>query len=297
MTGALSIEELRGLCAELGDVVELKKQLLLQEPGPERLHDLRVAVRSARSLLVLTRDSFESEQLNPARHAGARLSYLTGRARNLDVFVEHWKELTFGLDPDVVVNLGPVLSHVNQNRTSEYQQIREFLRGDEASVFSNELRRLATLPSNSNRADDVVKKAIRRINKRVVAVSGSLSDLAPDEVLHQARKDLKKLRYSLEMTRSHFPPRQLDRFIELVADVQNIIGRHQDAVTFSNELWSVGRRISLSSSPDSVISIGILLNPIDDVRRHARRKSLARLRAYSEDDAQQILKKLVGNID
>lgn len=297
MTGALSIEELRGLCAELGDVVELKKQLLLQEPGPERLHDLRVAVRSARSLLVLTRDSFESEQLNPARHAGARLSYLTGRARNLDVFVEHWKELTFGLDPDVVVNLGPVLSHVNQNRTSEYQQIREFLRGDEASVFSNELRRLATLPSNSNRADDVVKKAIRRINKRVVAVSGSLSDLAPDEVLHQARKDLKKLRYSLEMTRSHFPPRQLDRFIELVADVQNIIGRHQDAVTFSNELWSVGRRISLSSSPDSVISIGILLNPIDDVRHHARRKSLARLRAYSEDDAQQILKKLVGNID
>jgi CHAD domain-containing protein len=121
--------------------------------------------------------------------------------------------------------------------------------------------------------------------------------LAPDEVLHQARKDLKKMRYSLEMTRSHFPTRQLERFVEIVSDLQSVIGRHQDAVTFSNELWSVGRRLAQTGAADSVISIGILLNPIDDVRRNARRKSLARLRAYAEDEPQQTLKKLIGNID
>jgi CHAD domain-containing protein len=297
MSEALTINELRRLCAVLGDGVDDRRAKFLDAPDPDKLHNLRVAVRSARSLLVLTRDSFESEQVTPARHAGARLSYLTGRARNLDVFVEHWKELTFGLDPEVVVNLGPALSKVNESRVVEYRLIKEFLEGDEAAVFSTELRRLATAPSTSEKADDVVRKAIRRINKRVLAVSNALSDLAPDEVLHQARKDLKKMRYSLEMTRSHFPTRQLERFVEIVSDLQSVIGRHQDAVTFSNELWSVGRRLAQTGAADSVISIGILLNPIDDVRRNARRKSLARLRAYAEDEPQQTLKKLIGNID
>ena len=189
------------------------------------------------------------------------------------------------------------MSKVNESRVVEYRLIKEFLEGDEAAVFSTELRRLATAPSTSEKADDVVRKAIRRINKRVLAVSNALSDLAPDEVLHQARKDLKKMRYSLEMTRSHFPTRQLERFVEIVSDLQSVIGRHQDAVTFSNELWSVGRRLAQTGAADSVISIGILLNPIDDVRRNARRKSLARLRAYAEDEPQQTLKKLIGNID
>lgn len=297
MVNPLTIEELRGLCAHLGDLVEGRRQSFVSEPSPEKLHELRVAVRSARSLLVLTRDSYATEQLNEARHAGARLSYLTGRARNLDVFIEHWRDITFGLDPEVVVNLGPVLSRVNENRLAEYKIIREFLQGEESETFADALRALASLPGTSAKADDVVRKAIRRINKRVLAVSNSLSDLAPDEVLHQARKDLKKLRYSLEMTRDHFHSRQLEKFVETVAELQSVIGRHQDAVMFSNELWSVGRRLAHSDVPDTVISIGIVLNPIDEVRRHARRKSLAKLRAYADDESQQALKKLVGSLD
>lgn len=293
----LSIEELRELCADLGDLVASRRQAFVSEPGPERLHEFRVAIRSARSLLVLTRDSYAPEQLNQARHAGARLSYLTGRARNLDVFIEHWRDITFGLDPEVVVNLGPVLSHVNESRLTEYRNIREFLRGEEAETFADELRNLASAPRTSAEAEDVVRKAIRRINKRVLAVSNSLSDLAPDEVLHQARKDLKKLRYSLEMTRDHFHARQLEKFVESVAELQSVIGRHQDAVMFSNELWSVGRRLSHSNVPDTIISIGIILSPIDEVRRNARRKSLAKLRAYADDESQQALKKLVGSLD
>lgn len=293
----LTIDELRALCAHLGGLVDERHQSFVSEPGPEKLHELRVAVRSARSLLVLTRDSYTTEQLNEARHAGARLSYLTGRARNLDVFIEHWKDITFGLDPEVVVNLGPVLSRVNENRLTEYKIIREFLQGDGSESFADALRVLASLPGTSAKADDVVRKAIRRINKRVLSVSNSLSDLAPDEVLHQARKDLKKLRYSLEMTRDHFNSRQLEKFVETVAELQDVIGRHQDAVMFSNELWSVGRRLAQNDVPDTIISIGIVLNPIEDVRRQARRKSLAKLRAYADDESQQALKKLVGSLD
>lgn len=285
------------MCAELGDLVASRHSSFVSEPGPEKLHEFRVAVRSARSLLVLTRDSFTSEQLNEARHAGARLSYLTGRGRNLDVFIEHWKDITFGLDPEVVVNLGPVLSRVNENRLIEYKIIRDFMQGEESGAFADALRSLASMPGTSIEADDVVRKAIRRINKRVLAVSNSLSDLAPDEVLHQARKDLKKLRYSLEMTRDHFHARQLEKFVDSVAELQSVIGRHQDAVMFSNELWSVGRRLAQSNVPDTVISIGIVLNPIDEVRRHARRKSLAKLRAYADDESQQALKKLIGSLD
>ena len=297
MGNPLSIDELRHLCAELGDLVASRHSSFVAEPAPERLHEFRVAVRSARSLLVLTRDSFTSEQLNEARHAGARLSYLTGRGRNLDVFIEHWKDITFGLDPEVLVNLGPVLSRVNENRLIEYKVIRDFMQGEESGAFADALRSLASMPGTSVEADDVVRKAIRRINKRVLAVSNSLSDLAPDEVLHQARKDLKKLRYSLEMTRDHFHARQLEKFVESVAELQSVIGRHQDAVMFSNELWSVGRRLAQSNVPDTVISIGIVLNPIDEVRRHARRKSLAKLRAYADDESQQALKKLIGSLD
>lgn len=289
--------ELCGLCADLGDAVSVARNTLLTEPAPARLHEFRIAVRSARSLIVLIRDSFESTELNEARHAGARISFLTGRARNLDAFAEHWRDLTIELDPDIVVNLAPVLRHINSLRETEYRTILTSLREPEFAHFETELDRISKLTPGPLPADVVVQKAIKRINKRVINVAESLSELAPDEVLHQARKDLKKLRYSLEMTRSHFPARTLDKFVETLSGLQITIGHHQDAVTFSNELWSAGRKLGSTMSSDTIVSIGILLNPIEDVRRSARRKSLAKLRAYSEDEVQQHLKKLLGNLD
>lgn len=289
--------ELRGLCADLGDAVAVTRNTFLTEPSPVRLHEFRIAVRSARSLIVLIRDSFESTELNEARHAGARISFLTGRARNLDAFAEHWHDLTIELDPDIVVNLAPVLRHINSLRETEYRSILASLRDPEFACFETELERISKLAPGPLPADVVVQKAIKRINKRVVNVAESLSELAPDEVLHQARKDLKKLRYSLEMTRSHFPARTLDKFVETLFGLQTTMGRHQDAVTFSNELWSAGRKLGSTVSSDTIVSIGILLHPIEDVRRSARRKSLAKLRAYSEDEVQQQLKKLLGNLD
>ena len=289
--------ELRGLCADLGDAVAVARNTFLTEPSPVRLHEFRIAVRSARSLIVLIRDSFESTELNEARHAGARISFLTGRARNLDAFAEHWHDLTIELDPDIVVNLAPVLRHINSLRETEYRSILASLREPEFACFETELERISKLAPGPLPADVVVQKAIKRINKRVVNVAESLSELAPDEVLHQARKDLKKLRYSLEMTRSHFPARTLDKFVETLFGLQTTIGRHQDAVTFSNELWSAGRKLGSTVSSDTIVSIGILLHPIEDVRRSARRKSLAKLRAYSEDEVQHQLKKLLGNLD
>lgn len=289
--------ELRGLCADLGDAVAVTRNTFLTEPSPVRLHEFRIAVRSARSLIVLIRDSFESTELNEARHAGARISFLTGRARNLDAFAEHWHDLTIELDPDIVVNLAPVLRHINSLRETEYRSILASLRDPEFACFETELERISKLAPGPLPADVVVQKAIKRINKRVVNVAESLSELAPDEVLHQARKDLKKLRYSLEMTRSHFPARTLDKFVETLFGLQTTMGRHQDAVTFSNELWSAGKKLGSTVSSDTIVSIGILLHPIEDVRRSARRKSLAKLRAYSEDEVQQQLKKLLGNLD
>jgi CHAD domain-containing protein len=288
VAATLSISELRALCAELGALVKERRLAFLSVPSSTSLHELRVAVRSARSLIVLTKASFESTELNAVRHAGARVSYLTGRARNLDVFIEHWRDLTLELPPDVVVNLGSVIAHINSVRESEYRNVYESMRLAECIEFEDELLRLAEIPPCDDPADVVVRKAIKRINKRVVNVANSLSDLAPDEVLHQARKDLKKLRYSLEMTRSHFPTRSLEKFIETVTELQ---------VMFSNELWSTARRLGSSTSADVIVSVGMLLNPIEEVRRQARRKSLTKLRTYSDDDVQQQLKKLVGNID
>lgn len=297
VVGVLTIEELRELCGELGVGVREKRTAFASEPGPVSLHEFRVAVRSARSLLVLTRGSFEGEELNAARHAGARISYLTGRARNLDVFVEHWRELTIELESAVVVHLANVLNHVNEMRIREYRSILEFSTSDESIEFEREMQRLANVPSLNPHADEVVRDSIKRINKRVVAVARSVSDLAPDEVLHQARKNLKKMRYSLEMTRDHFSPRHHERFVDIVADLQNVIGRHQDAVVFANELWDAGRKLAEGGSSDTLISIGILLHPIEEARRTARRKSLAKLRNYADDDVQQLLKKLIGSLD
>lgn len=297
VAGEWTIAELRELCDTLANDVSARRHAFINDPNPDRLHSFRVAVRSARSLLVLTRDSFTCEDLALARETGARLSYDTGHARNLDVVAGHWQELTLELDSDVVVNLAPVLALINEVRLREYRYICEKLRSDESNAFETEMKRLANVESTTMHAHQVVRKAIKRINKRIITTSAGLSDLAPDEVLHQARKDLKKLRYSLEMTRSHFPTRTLEKFIEAVAELQTVIGRHQDAVVFANELWNAGRKLSESASPESVVSIGILLAPIEAVRRQARRKSLAKLRAFADTEVQHQFRKLVGSID
>lgn len=298
MTEALSVDELRALSGELGLKVRSDRLSFLAGPNATSLHQFRVSVRSARSLLVLTRDSFVGEELNIARHSGSKLSYLTGRARNLDVFAESWRDLTMEIESDIVMNLSAVLDQINASRSIEYRNVIDFLATDEATTFENELVRLVECERTNDSADEIVKKAIRRMNRRVRTIAESLSDRAADEVLHQARKDLKKLRYSLEMTRSHFPGRQLEKAMNTIGDLQTTIGRHQDAVMFTSELWSCGHRLAAQgASAEILVSVGILMAPIDEVRRQARRRSLARLRSFIEDDSQQQLKKLLGSLE
>lgn len=294
----LSIRELRDLLGESSETVRDKRRSFIQDPDPARLHEFRISVRASRSLISLLRESFDSHTLADLRREGSRLSSLTSRPRNLDVLSEHWPAITEELDSKTLSHLVPAVNLVNRLRIETYNETITALDDSAAESFERLMRNLVKSPAPKVSADELVRKALRRINRNVVDVASSLSDRSADEVLHDARKNLKKLRYSLEMTKSHFPHRQFDRVTSTVSDLQAVLGRHHDAVTFSNELWSIASQLAGQSLPtETLVTVGMVLDPIEHVRRQSRRKSISKLRAYADPEFQNRFKKLAGAID
>ena len=297
VTNHLTIEELRSLLVDLSDDISVERRGLAEDPSSDRLHDFRIKTRSARALISLTRESFTSGELDDVRASGAQLSRQTSRARNLDVILDHWVDLTIDLDSNAESELDRVRDHLQLIRDREYRKITALLKMPGSEVFESSLRDVARLPAVPSRADELVRRSIKRTNKRIIKTAAALSGSASDDLFHRCRKDLKKLRYSLELTRMHFPHRTLDKFIDTLSALQTRLGRHQDAVMFSTELWSAARELAPAVGPDCLVSIGILLGPIEDIRKDSRRKSIPKIRAFAGDDVQRKLKKLIGNID
>ncbi len=251
--------------AEMGDALgEYLARFLEHEPGaltgadPEELHDYRVALRRARSVLWGGRNVFPSEELELLRSLSAWMAGPTSLARDLDVLTQEFPDMVSRVSTDSRRGSKLLGDELERRRQGAYEALRDAVASHRHDVL---LRRWETFaafaaldelhvgPDALRPAPEVVAERLERAFRRV-RKSGKAAMRSNDRNdWHSLRKDLKRFRYLLAAFSGVFPKGAVDRVIVDLAELQEHLGRLQDrrvqAAIVSDAGLEVGGRSAL----------------------------------------------------
>ena len=143
----------------------------------EFLHDLRVAVRRARSALTQIKGVFNQEAVEVFNPRLAWIGQITGPSRDMDVYLLDYDLYRSSLPERFQADLDPLHGFLIAHRKSAYRSMANKLKSKEFQTFLNEWRgfldnspvRYEGAPAAELPVKQVADKRIYRIYKRVLA--------------------------------------------------------------------------------------------------------------------------------
>lgn len=189
----------------------------------EFLHQYRVAIRRSRALAEAVLDIAPEPQLQQRVHQLRQYARVTGRLRDLHVFLQQLPGL-HALSPQLEPTLRDWL---RAEAASEHQRLvsqfddshyREHMDAWDAWIHSRYFRKLAQ-QLDARRIRQAVRHRIRNFNRRTAEVLHT----SPDEDIHRLRKQLKRIRYLMELDAGHWQSALRD-----LRQRQQIYGGFQD---------------------------------------------------------------------
>lgn len=207
--------------------------------GVEGVHQMRVALRRLRAILVLFEPHLEPHAAGRFTDEVRRLGQVLGEKRDWDVLC--LETLPQALTGDSTSHWLPVLTHaVDVERAAAQARLNaEFGRpalttlaiglsawaGEAADILGDEAMGRQLI----NIAPGLLDRLDRRVRKR----GRHIAALAPPE-LHALRKSLKKLRYAIDDLASLYPARRVHALTRHCKRLQTLLGNINDATVAVN---------------------------------------------------------------
>lgn len=275
----------------------------------EFLHDLRIAVRQTRSLLAEGCRILPKEGRAEQRAAFRWLGVVTSPARDLDVYVAGWGELTALLDDGDARALDPVLAHLAGQRAVAHGEMARTLRSPAARRLRDRWRSWLDLPDHELVGGrDATEPLGRVIGARIVAAQEQLladgrriDEDSPGSQLHELRKDGKRLRYLLEGFGELGGKPRSKAVIGHLKSLQDNLGAHQDAEVQADrlrrtldELAATAERQQAVELPPETVAAGRRLAAALRERQATQRAAFhGHFAAYDRKQARRTLAELV----
>ena len=218
---------------------------------PEGVHQFRVALRRLRSLLKVFRPITSGKQSRALDGAVKEMLGLLGPARDWDVFLG-------GIGADMAAllpedkRLTSLLRAADAKRQAAYQALagaldgpvwRQMLVAGIAFLLEKPWRdgadaeRLEWLDGPPQHfAARVLEKRWRKL-----CDDGAEIETLPAEALHELRLDAKRLRYAAEVFAPVYPQKSARRFQRRLADLQEELGRSNDAAVATGLVQGLAR--------------------------------------------------------
>jgi CHAD domain-containing protein len=264
-------------------------RILRHDPGTrlgddEALHQLRVGIRRLRSDLRTLR-SLTSPDWAPGLDADLRrLASLLGAVRDLDVLLT----LLVSNHADLMGPLAPMLDDLRHRHAVARAALLEELRSDRYVQVLERLVVLARDPDLTEAALEpagtvlpiLAAKSWRRVRRRVKDIRDRSQPT--DTELHAVRIAAKRARYAAELASRGLPPDQADEaiaFAAAVADLQDVLGRHQDAVVAIRETHAAA--LAHENDLELVVAAGRLMERELQAAREERGRFAETWRAAS----------------
>jgi CHAD domain-containing protein len=241
-------------------------QIIRHDPGArlgddiEDVHQLRVATRRLRSDLHSFAPLLDHERLAPVRVELGWLGRVVGAVRDTDVLAARLADHVTAL-PDVYApGVTPLLSVLDREASIARSIMLTVLRDARYLELLDTLVELAASPPFVKRSK-LAKRSPHKIAAAIAQrpwrrLSGAVAELGPepsDAELHQVRILAKRCRYAAEAV-APLGGKPAARFAAAVADVQTVLGDHQDTVLAESWLTAASR-----SAPAGLATAGQLI--------------------------------------
>jgi CHAD domain-containing protein len=211
----LSMKEANLLRTRLQQLLRLRSVLLTQ-PGPETVHDLRVASRRLREVLDYLQPSLPPDFHRRSRKLAKRVTRTLGSLRETEVNISLLQQSLAAAEVPVLAAEVMLGSLESDRRKLEKRALKEMARAKfrryEAALNSIAASRL--MPPTPGR---IV------LNRRDDLLQFMLPVAAGDEQLHGLRILTKKFRYAVEIYDSN-----LGRFLNRIKSLQDLLGAIHD---------------------------------------------------------------------
>jgi CHAD domain-containing protein len=300
-----AIDGFRAVLTNLRDAMLANWDGTVADIDSEFLHDFRVAVRRSRVVLANAGRVLPDDVRQRTREDFAWFGEITGNPRDLDVYQLEWPDYTADLDPIATKALLPLREHLGELREAAHTVLNAELNSARAAAavqaWSGWLdgpMDPATLGDRSDEALPVtVRRRIRRAHRRMIERGRTITPATPAEIVHELRKDAKKLRYLIECFSGLYDKSARGAFVTRLKTLQDTLGAHQDAEVHATALRAFADDPKGGWSADTLLAIGQLIERLEQ-RRVARREELAeRFGAFDSKDTDKALKTLLASAD
>jgi CHAD domain-containing protein len=288
-----ALDGFRRVLANLRDAIVLNWDGTIADIDPEFLHDLRVGVRRTRSVLSNGRDIIPDDVRDRAREDFGWLGEITGPARDLDVYQIEWPDYTEPLGVATAAALDSVRTFLDGQRRAEYAVLTAALDGDRAAqVIATwsawiDAPVVGDVPPDATRPiGERIERRIRRAHKTMIRRGRTITPDTDAELLHELRKDAKKLRYLLECFGGLYATAPRKAFVQRLKALQDNLGEHQDAEVHADHLRGLSDTLAPTSSTETMLATGQLIERLEQRRLACRHEFAERFAAF--DDARTI---------
>lgn len=243
------------LATQVAEITRLDP--LVRADVPDAVHSMRVAGRRVRAVLGTYRDVFDRKRTGPMRVEVKWLVDELGRPRDLEVLRDRLGVLLAGAE----AGEGSV---IETEHGVAHRAAVEAMTSPRYFALIDSLRALAEAPPWSARAGKPARKQLRaalledfrRLERATRKARRGADVHERASRLHDVRKAAKRIRYSVEAAVPVFGA-DARRLTETLADLQEVLGEHHDAVVARLQILRLAER-----HPADVVSAA--LSDLDD---------------------------------
>lgn len=243
---------------------------IIADIDTEYLHDYRVAVRRARSLLSQLRHVFPVEQTAPFKQGLRDLGSLTGELRDLDVFLLTEPDYRAMLPEALRDDLVPLFDLLRARRIVALERVVQGLSDERYLRFISYWEEFLDAPleadaSARNAAVPIIDLARRRIYRRyrrIVRDGTYILDHTEDQLLHDLRLECKRLRYLLEFFDGLYPRKRIARLVTTLKRLQDTLGSFTDLAVQQEALLALAEQLPTDddlATRRTLIAVGVLI--------------------------------------
>ena len=255
-------EVLRARLCDLAEQVR-RADRMVRDGEPEGVHDLRVAMRRARSLLRTFRPLLDAEIVPDTERMRDELKWAGGELGSVrDLEVVHGRLAAAAAPPASPESVSTRLEgHREQAGNAARRQVANLLASERYATMLEDLDGLAARVAfdrvTLDHARERLRKDWRRTRRRAKAADRARPGEERELALHEVRKAAKRARYAAEALVPVFGDRA-QRMAGVAEQVQETLGVHRDTLLTRRLLHRLGVEADGDAEEEQVFAFGRL---------------------------------------
>jgi CHAD domain-containing protein len=223
----------------------------LKSPNPEFIHDLRVAIRRARFALRLFSPFVSNLKSNKIRKSLDVLNSKFGEVRDIDITILRVKKYSEKkkISGAEIGKLSKALSLKRQDTRQEMLKAIDPVYYEKVIASVKELidglEKIKSRSYKENSVSSMINKLANAHLNKLSKWEDKKIDILSSEDLHNIRIAFKRIRYLIEFFSMFKVQKTFKEKIAIFVSFQDVLGRHQDALTVIGIVKKVSLEVGL----------------------------------------------------